>query len=156
MAANRRLLREFKKIKDEARKDFAVVVTPESIRKWQVTIFGADETDWQGAALKLEINFPDSYPIDAPDIHFVGVIPFHPNVYANGKICLDLLQHNWSSAYGVDAMITSIQTLLTAPNPASPANNTAAQLFTADYPEYQRRVKGCVYSTWNRADAENH
>jgi ubiquitin-conjugating enzyme E2 A len=155
MSSNRRILRELKKIIDEARKDFAVTVTADSIQKWQVTIFGAEQTDWQGAVFKLEVNFPTSYPQEAPDIHFVDVIPFHPNVYANGKICLDLLQHNWSSAYSVDAMITSIQTLLAVPNPNSPANNTAAQLFTHDYPEYRRRVKVCVHSTWNRRDTVN-
>jgi ubiquitin-conjugating enzyme E2 A len=148
MNLSRRLLREFKKIKDEKRKDFAITIDPKSIQMWKCSIFGADGTDWAGAVLKMEFKFTDRYPHDPPEVHFVGVIPFHPNVYANGKICLDILQHNWSSAYGVDSIITAVQTLLNCPNPNSPANNTAALMFTNSYTEYQRNVRTCVESTW--------
>ena len=54
---------------------------------------------------------------------------FHPNIYTNGSICLDILQHNWSPIYDVCAILTSIQSLLTDPNPNSPANVQAAKLY---------------------------
>lgn len=34
---------------------------------------------------------------------------FHPNVYADGGICLDILQNRWSPTYDVSAILTSIQ-----------------------------------------------
>jgi ubiquitin-conjugating enzyme E2 A len=145
----RKLLRELKAIKQEGRKDFAVSVSGENIAKWTLLLFGAAQTDWDGAVLHLEVNFPADYPLTAPDVRFVGSIPFHPNVYGNGKICLDLLQHNWSAAYGVDGIVTSLQTLLQSPNPSSPANNTAAELFVKNFGEYQRRVRKCVESSWS-------
>ena len=54
---------------------------------------------------------------------------FHPNVYADGGICLDILQNRWSPTYDVSAILTSIQSLLDEPNPNSPANSVAAQLY---------------------------
>jgi ubiquitin-conjugating enzyme E2 A len=51
-------------------------------------------------------------------------------VYANGQICLDILQNNWSPCYDIAAVLTSIQSLLTDPNPKSPANVEAAKLYT--------------------------
>ena len=42
---------------------------------------------------------------------------FHPNVYANGELCLDILQNRWSPTYDVAAILTSIQSLLHDPNP---------------------------------------
>jgi ubiquitin-conjugating enzyme E2 A len=121
-----------------------------NLEKWNVTVFGAKDTDWSDAILELEFKFPPEYPTVAPDVRFIGTIPFHPNVYSNGKICLDLLQHNWSAAFGVDSIITSIQTLLVLPNPNSPANNSAAVLYTDSPPEYRRCVRRCVESTWAR------
>jgi ubiquitin-conjugating enzyme E2 A len=125
-----------------------VAICPSDVTVWTVSVFGARDTAWEGAILKLQFKFRDDYPIDPPDIRFVGVVPFHPNVYGNGKICLDLLQHNWSSAFGVDSIITSIQTLLVMPNPDSPANNAAAVLFSRNITEYLRNVRLCVEATW--------
>jgi len=36
---------------------------------------------------------------------------FHPNVYADGGICLDILQNRWSPTYDVSAILTSIQVI---------------------------------------------
>lgn len=55
---------------------------------------------------------------------------FHPNIYNDGRICLDsttinnlVLQNQWSPIYDVWAILTSIRSLLADPNPNSPANS---------------------------------
>uniref|UniRef100_A0A8C6CBB7 UBC core domain-containing protein n=1 Tax=Monodon monoceros TaxID=40151 RepID=A0A8C6CBB7_MONMO len=53
----------------------------------------------------------------------------HPNVYADGSVCLDILQDQWSPIHEVASLLTSIQSLLDEPNPNSPANRQAAQLY---------------------------
>ena len=73
---------------------------------------------------------------------------FHPNVYANGELCLDILQNRWSPTYDVAAILTSIQSLLHDPNPNSPANAEAAQLYRENMKEYVRRVKATVEDSW--------
>lgn len=74
----------------------------------------------------------------------------HPNpaVYADGQICLDILQNAWSPIYDVSAVLTSIQSLLCDPNPNSPANSEAAKLFQESKEEYDRRVRLCVEDSW--------
>lgn len=69
---------------------------------------------------------------------------FHPNVYADGRICLDILQNQWSPIYDVWAVLTSIRSLLGDPNPNSPANSEAAQIYNTNKNEYERRVKQVV------------
>lgn len=73
---------------------------------------------------------------------------FHPNVYANGDLCLDILQNRWSPTYDVSAILTSVQSLLHDPNPNSPANAEAARLFTDNKKEYIKRVKESVEASW--------
>jgi ubiquitin-conjugating enzyme E2 A len=69
---------------------------------------------------------------------------FHPNVYADGRICLDILQNQWSPIYDVWAVLTSIRSLLADPNPNSPANSEAANIYCTNKNEYERRVKQVV------------
>jgi ubiquitin-conjugating enzyme E2 A len=66
---------------------------------------------------------------------------FHPNIYTDGRICLDILQNQWSPVYDVWAVLTSIRSLLSDPNPLSPANNVAAQMYNENRSEYERRVR---------------
>ena len=77
---------------------------------------------------------------------------FHPNVYANGELCLDILQNRWSPTYDVAAILTSIQSLLHDPNPNSPANAEAAQLYRENMKEYVRRVRATVEDSWLEDD----
>ncbi|KAI8002774.1 Ubiquitin-conjugating enzyme E2 2 [Camellia lanceoleosa] len=58
--------------------------------------------------------------------HYVPILPCLLAVYADGSICLDILQNQWSPIYDVAAILTSIQSLLCDPNPNSPANSEAA------------------------------
>ena len=89
--------------------------------------FPAD-TPFEDGTFKLILTFDESYPTKPPTVKFLSRM-FHPNVYANGELCLDILQNRWSPTYDVAAILTSIQSLLHDPNPNSPANAEAAQLY---------------------------
>lgn len=53
-------------------------------------------------------------------------------------------QNQWSPTYDVAAILTSIQSLLDEPNPNSPANSQAAQLYRENRREYEKRVHAIV------------
>ena len=61
----------------------------------------------------------------------------------------------WSPVYDVSSILTSIQSLLTDPNPNSPANNTAAKMYTTNYQEYSNRVRQCVEQSQLDLDDED-
>ena len=124
--AERRLIKDLKKIQDEANFD-SISATPDddSIFKWTALIFGPEGTEWEGGIFKLRMDFTEQYPYKAPTVKFVTTI-FHPNVYSDGNICLDILTSNWSPVYDILNILISIQQLLTDPNNKSPANNEAA------------------------------
>ena len=82
----------------------------------------------------------------APKVKFVSKM-FHPNIYLDGSICLDVLQSRWSPTYDVAAILTSIQSLLDEPNPISPANAEAANLYQTNKREYKKKVETTVSNT---------
>ena len=101
-----------------------------NIMLWQAVIFGPDDTPWEGGTFRLCLEFLEDYPNKAPSVRFLTRM-FHPNIYNNGQICLDILQNQWSPIYDISAILTSIQSLLCDPNPNSPANSEAARLYQA-------------------------
>ena len=79
---------------------------------------------------------------------------FHPNVYASGELCLDILQNRWSPTYDVSSILTSVQSLLNDPNISSPANVEAANLYKDHRSQYVKRVRETVENSWNDDDDE--
>jgi len=112
-----------------------------------------DDTPWEGGTFKLTLEFTEDYPNKPPKVVFVTKM-FHPNIYANGQICLDILQNQWSPIYDIAAILTSIQSLLTDPNPNSPANVEAAKLYQSNRREYDRKVMQFVEESWDDDDED--
>ena len=54
------------------------------------------------------MEFTEEYPNRPPLVKFASQM-FHPNIYADGGICLDILQNQWSPIYDVAGVLTSIQ-----------------------------------------------
>ena len=44
-----------------------------------------------GKLNRLRFVFNDNYPIEAPEVVFVGKTPDHEHVYSNGFICMSVL-----------------------------------------------------------------
>ena len=123
----------------------SIQATPagDSLFHWDAVIFGPEDTIWDGGCFNLTIEFTEEYPNKAPKVKFLTKM-FHPNIYADGSICLDILKHMWSPVYDVSSILTSIQSLLTDPNPNSPANATASNMYQQNYQEYCSRVRAVV------------
>jgi ubiquitin-conjugating enzyme E2 A len=145
--ARRRLIRDFKKVKDDPPEGGTGAPLGDNIMKWCAVIFGPEDTAWEGGTFHLTIDFTDEYPNKPPIVRFVSKM-FHPNIYADGAICLDILQNQWSPIYDVSAILTSIQSLLADPNPNSPANAEASRLYIENRREYERRVVEVVERSW--------
>jgi|TARA_B110000090_G_scaffold194837_1_gene230353 ubiquitin-conjugating enzyme E2 A len=146
-SARRKLMKDYKKLTKHPRYGISAVPSSSNIMVWNAFIKGGQGTLFEGATFALTMTFHEEYPKKPPHVRFESNV-FHPNIYKNGEICLDLLQNNWSPLYDAAAVLTSIQSLLGEPNPASPANSDAAKLFTDDPREYTRRVRACVEESW--------
>ena len=125
----------------------------DNIMRWDACIEGADGTPWEDGTYKLSLEFTEEYPDKAPDVKFTTKM-FHPNIYSDGSICLDILQNSWTPIYDITSILTSIQSLLCDPNPNSPANPEAARLFQKDREEYERRVRE-IAESWAEDDGED-
>ena len=90
--------------------------TGDNMFQWQATIMGPvslstlmysdrvtqpsslqSDSPYAGGVFFLSITFPTDYPFKPPKVSFTTKI-YHPNINANGSICLDILRDQWSPA----------------------------------------------------------
>ncbi|KAA6400199.1 MAG: putative Ubiquitin-conjugating enzyme E2 [Streblomastix strix] len=149
--ARQRLLRDLKRIQDDPPAGIAASPLETNIMSWNAIVLGPEGTAWENGTFKLTLLFDNEYPNRPPIVKFASKI-FHPNVYTDGSICLDILKDQWSPIYDVSAILTSIQSLLTDPNPHSPANADAARLFAVNRREYDRKVREIVEESYGELE----
>lgn len=93
----------------------ACPVSEADLFTWVASIVGPDESPFEGGIYQLRIMFPDQYPEKPPRVRFMTEM-FHPNIFPDGNLCLDILQDQWNPIFSVSTILTSIQSLLTDPN----------------------------------------
>lgn len=109
---------------------------------WECGVPGKKGTNWENGVFKVTMEFTEDYPSKPPKCKFRPPL-FHPNVYPSGTICLSILneEEGWRPAITIKQMLLGIQDLLDTPNPNSPAQTEAYQLYIRDRAEYDRRVR---------------
>jgi ubiquitin-conjugating enzyme E2 D/E len=81
-----------------------------------------------------------NYPFKPPKVAFKTKV-FHPNINAQGGICLDILKDQWSPALSIAKVLLSISSLLTDANPKDPLVPEIARLYVDNRPEFDRMAR---------------
>ena len=144
--ALRRIQKELRDIqKDPPSNTSAGPVAENDLFNWKATIIGPEECPYAGGLFFLNIHFPSDYPFKPPRLQFTTKI-YHPNINANGGICLDILKDQWSPALTISKVLLSVCSLLTDPNPDDPLVPEIANIykrerakFTSTAQEWTRR-----------------
>lgn len=105
---------------------------------------------------QAEMTFTEKYPYAPPTFRFVRPI-YHPNIYADGKLCISILhppgedeqsgesaQERWSPLQGVESVLRSVLLLLDDPEIGSPANVDAGVMYRDSRAEYDEKAKEAV------------
>ena len=107
---------------------------------WTASIMGPDDSPFQGGVFFLNVQFPVDYPFKPPKISFTNRV-YHPNINANGSICLDILKDQWSPALTISKVLLSISSLLTDANPNDPLVPEIAHIYKNDRPRYENTAR---------------
>jgi len=140
------------------------LVDDKNVFEWEVMLMISDDCKYYGGAnFRAQLLFPPTYPLQPPSMTFLEVIPFHPNVYPDGKVCISILHppeddkygyesaaERWSPVQTPETILISVISLLHSPNDESPANVEAAVLWREEQKagprakEFRRRTRKCV------------
>ncbi|RIB12583.1 ubiquitin-conjugating enzyme/RWD-like protein [Gigaspora rosea] len=90
------------------------VAESDTFKCWKLSLDGVEGTLYAGERFTLEFRFTPNYPMESPEVVFVGNIPIHPHIYSNGHICLNVLYNQWSPVLSVRSVCLSIQSMLSS------------------------------------------
>ncbi|KAG6440099.1 hypothetical protein BBOV_III003380 [Babesia bovis T2Bo] len=98
--ARKRLLLDLRKLRQELPETVCASPVEGDIFQWQAVILGPENTEWEGGIFTLSLKFPNNYPHRPPVVKFITRV-YHPNVYQDGSICLDILDREWSPVFDI-------------------------------------------------------
>jgi len=115
----------------------------------------------QGGNFRAHLTFPHTYPLMPPKMVFQTPIPFHPNIYPSGELCISILHppeedkygyeaasERWSPVQTPETILLSVISLFEDPNDESPANVEAARLLREEREgknkDFRKRCRRCV------------
>jgi ubiquitin-conjugating enzyme E2 G1 len=134
----------------------------DNIFQWECMLMISDDCKYYGGGnFRCKLEFPAEYPHRPPTLTFLKPIPFHPNVYPNGVLCISILhppeedetgyesaKERWSPVQTPETILLSVISLLHDPNDESPANLDAAKLWreekTIGSKEFKKRCRKVV------------
>jgi ubiquitin-conjugating enzyme E2 D/E len=115
-------------------------ISEADLYKWEGVMMGPSDSPYAGGVFNVTIEFPVDYPFKPPRIMFKTKI-YHPNINAQGFICLDILKQNWSPALTISKALLSILSMLTDPNPDDPLMPDIAQQYKTNRVEYELKAR---------------
>ncbi|KAG2072031.1 ubiquitin-conjugating enzyme [Suillus decipiens] len=126
----------------------AGLVDDNNLYEWEVMIIG------EGGFFKARLSFPPEYPLQPPKMRFITPM-WHPNIYADGVVCISILHAPGDDQYGYEDAgerwmpvhtLVSVISLLSSetPNTDSPANVDAAKEIRTDHTAYKKKVRRLV------------
>ena len=83
-------MKDLKKMEGEQNEGVTATPDEDSLFRWKAVIFGPDDTEWEGGVFRLMLEFTEDYPNKPPKVKFLTKM-YHPNIYNDGSICLDIL-----------------------------------------------------------------
>ncbi|EFY89932.1 hypothetical protein J3459_002476 [Metarhizium acridum] len=157
--AQRRLMQELQALEKEK---WVTIETDETnLLRWKIGLWVVNpDSIWHGAYLRADMRFPPEYPYQPPTFKFLTKNICHPNVYADGHLCISILHRpgedeqsgesaseRWNVLHGVESVLRSVLLLMDDPEINSPANVDASVLYRDKRQEYNSRAKEVVDRT---------
>ena len=120
-----------------------------NFRKWRVSLLGPRDTSYKGGLFYLSIDFPNEYPLKAPEVCFITPI-YHVNVNPKapkfqgaeplGHVCISTLNW-WKPEYTMREVLTNIFALFYLGNPDSPYGLDRANEYRNNRAVYEEKIR---------------
>lgn len=128
------------------------------LTRLEAQIEGPEGTVYAKGVFKLEIQVPERYPFEPPNVKFVTPI-YHPNIDNGGRICLDILnlppKGAWAPSLNIATVLSSIGLLLSEPNPDDGLMGDISAEYKHNRSNFDQKARSCTQKYAMQMDQPN-
>lgn len=136
----RQVMRELQEMETTPPEGIKVLINESDVTDIQALIDGPAGTPYAAGIFRVKLTLNKDFPQTPPKAYFLTKI-FHPNVAANGEICVNTLKKDWKPDLGIKHILLTIKCLLIVPNPESALNEEAGKMLLERYDDYSQRAR---------------
>lgn len=136
----RQVMKEMQQMSEAPLEGIKIQINDADVTDIQALIEGPAGTPYAGGVFRVKLTLGKDFPQSPPKAFFLTKI-FHPNVAANGEICVNTLKKDWKPDLGIKHILLTIKCLLIVPNAESALNEEAGKLLLERYDDYSQRAK---------------
>ena len=137
----RRIRKDLKQWKEDPLDCCQVFPDPNDYRRWDLHMYGAEDTPYKDGVFQCTVKFPADYPFKPPDIRFRTKI-FHLNISYGGKICLAEILDEWNPQFMMRDVIRWIDEIMCDPIRANAiANDEIVLMYLENREQYDKRAR---------------
>ncbi|KAH8367011.1 hypothetical protein KR200_000846, partial [Drosophila serrata] len=136
----RQVMRELQEMETTPPEGIKVLINESDVTDVQALIDGPAGTPYAAGVFRVKLTLNKDFPQTPPKAYFLTKI-FHPNVAANGEICVNTLKKDWKPDLGIKHILLTIKCLLIVPNPESALNEEAGKMLLERYDDYSQRAR---------------
>ncbi|CAM42900.1 putative ubiquitin-conjugating enzyme protein [Leishmania braziliensis MHOM/BR/75/M2904] len=157
MSALPHIQKEFRNLTKDPPAGFRVELKDNSFFTWIVWFTGPEGTPYAGGQYKASLTFPKEFPMEPPTFRVLSSF-WHPNVYADGRVCISILHPpgvdemnseetammRWTPVQTIRSVLLSIVSLWSDPDPSdagAPANVDALVQYRNKRAEFDAKCK---------------
>lgn len=136
----KQLAKELKNLDEIPPEGIKVVLNDDNFSTIYADIDGPAGTPYENGIFRMKLLLSRDFPQSPPKGYFITKI-FHPNISANGEICVNTLKKDWNPSLGLRHVLLVVRCLLIEPFPESALNEQAGKMLLEDYEEYARLAR---------------
>jgi ubiquitin-protein ligase/uncharacterized protein YegL len=135
----KRIMVDFKKCFEHNLTQYQVFMDENNYSLWKIIYKGETGTPYSGRFWLMYVQFPDDYPLCAPNIRFETPI-YHCNINNDGKICHQILSSCWSPLVQMVVVLQNISDMLKEPNFDDALDSVKGALYKDDKEKYLKEA----------------
>lgn len=143
LAKVKRIMKEMREVQQKPHPAFDVYPSEKDLSFWKVVVQGPVGTPYADGVFLFYIHFKREYPDIAPEIRFVTRIR-HANINSYGRVCMSLLDRNWTPETTVSTLFLALYSLLLSPSREDPLDSTLALDFYHADGRYEADIMNAV------------